>query len=221
MPIVAPLAVVGATIGSSLISSNAAGDAAEAQTEAADAGIAEQRRQFDQVVETLSPFVDAGQSSIGQMLALSGGAGDEAYQEAVRSVENSPEFTSLIENGEEAILANASATGGLRGGNVQGALAQFRPEILRQSINDRFNRLTGVSQLGQSSAAGQASAGISTGNSIAGLLAQSGAAQAGASIAQGNAFAGALGDITALTLGGFGGLGSSGGVSPGITGGIF
>lgn len=224
MPALPIIATVGAIVGSSLIASNSASRAADAQTAAADAGIEEQRRQFDQIQQTLSPFVDAGSSSIGAMLALSGGAGDDAYRAAVQSVESSPEFTSLIENGEEAILANASATGGLRGGNTAGALAQFRPEILRQSINDRFNRLSGISQIGQASAAGQASAGLATGNSIAGLLGQAGAAQAGGAIAQGNAFASGIGDLAAIFGGGGfgGGFGGTGGFgSPGINGGTF
>ncbi|WP_449405980.1 hypothetical protein [Massilia phosphatilytica] len=36
-----------------------------------------------------------------------------------------PRFQALQQQGNDAILANASATGGLRGGNVQGALGQF------------------------------------------------------------------------------------------------
>jgi hypothetical protein len=79
-----------------------------------------------------------------------GMTGDQAQATAIDRIANSPILQELTRQGEEAILQNASATGGLRGGNVQGALAQYRPQMLQQEIDKQFARLGGLSGMGQS-----------------------------------------------------------------------
>ncbi|MBQ5963141.1 hypothetical protein [Massilia sp. ZL223] len=184
-------AVVGGTVAggymSSKAQSKAAGQAADAQERTSELGIEEQRRQFDQIQKLLSPFVNAGAGALGAQQNLLGLNGAGAQQTAVDAVEMSPQFSALAKQGEEAILANASATGGLRGGNALGALAQFRPQLLAQLIDQQYSRLGGLAQMGQASAAGVGSAGMQTGNNVAQLLGQQGAAQAGAALAAGNA----------------------------------
>ena len=98
-------------------------------------------------------------------------------------------FQALARQGEEAMLQQASATGGLRGGNLQGALAQFRPQMLAQAIEDQYSRLGGMTALGQQSAAGVGSAGMQSAGQIAGLLGQQGAARAGGTLGRAAPFA--------------------------------
>lgn len=164
----------------------AATSAAGIQAAASEAGIAEQKRQFDKIVELMAPFVTAGTGALTQQQALVGLGGPEAQQTAVSALESSPQMRALVQQGENAILQNASATGGLRGGNVQAALAKFRPNILNALIEQQYGRLGGLTSLGQASAAGQAAAGQATGANVASLLQQAGAAQAGGAIAAGN-----------------------------------
>lgn len=95
---------------------------------------------------------------------------------------NSPEFQALQAQGEEAILQNAAATGGLRGGNTQAALAQFRPQLLSELINKRLTQLGQISSLGQAAAAGQASSGENYASNLGNLYGQIGAAQAGSAL---------------------------------------
>lgn len=184
-------AVAGASLVGSYVSSKnqkkAAASASDAQTQAAELGIEEQRRQFDQIQQLLAPFVTAGTGAIAGQQDLLGLGGPGAQQAAIGALEGSPQFQALTQQGEEAILANASATGGLRGGNVQGALAQFRPQLLAQLIDQQYSRLGGLAQMGQASAAGVGSAGLQTGNNVTQLLGQQGAAQAGAALAAGRA----------------------------------
>lgn len=135
-----------------------------------------------------------------------GASGQEAQQRAIAGLEGSPIFQALARQGEEAILQNASATGGLRGGNVQGALAQFRPAMLNQFINQQYERLGGITQLGQNSAAGVGTAGMNSASGVAALLQQGGAARAGGALAQGNAWGGLLGNLGAI-----GGMAAGGG----------
>ena len=104
------------------------------------------------------------------------------------------------------MLSRASATGGLRGGNIQAALGQFRPQLLSNLIEKQYGQLGGLATLGQSSAAGVGTAGMNTGANIANLLGQQGAAQAGGAIAQGKAY-GALPTALASGFGIYSGLG--------------
>ncbi len=214
MAISTGLALLGGSIAGGLLSSSAqkkaASTAAAAQTQASEAGIAEQRRQFDTVQELLRPYVEAGTSALGQQLALAGVAGPEAQQAAITALEQGPQFQSLVQQGEEAILQRAAATGGLRGGNVQASLAQFRPQVLSSLIEQQYGRLGGLTATGQASAAGQATAAQTMGSNITNLLQQQGAAAAGSALARGQASANMWGDITG-TIGQIAGM-STGGV---------
>lgn len=176
------LVVGGSQLIGGAIQSRAAGKAAGQQAEAAQAGIEEQRRQFDKLQELLAPYVQAGQPALQAQQALIGLGGAEAQQQAVSQLEASPLFQALARQGEEAMLQQASATGGLRGGNIQAALAQFRPQMLSQAIEEQYGRLGGLTTLGQQSAAGVGSAGMQSAGQIAGLLQQQGAARAGGTL---------------------------------------
>ena len=210
-------ATLGSAVIGGIVQSNAARSAANAQTEAAEAGIAEQRRQFDLIQGLLEPYVGAGESALLQQMALGGMSGPEEQQAAIAAIEGGQEFETLTRSGEEAILQNASATGGLRGGNVQSSLAQFRPQVLSSLINQQYSRLGGLTNMGlttqqnlatigQNAAAGVGTAGLQTGSNISNLYGtsaanignlygQQGAAAAGSALAQGQAWGNALGSI--------------------------
>jgi hypothetical protein len=198
---------------------------AAAQLESARLGIEEQRRQFEEITRLLQPYVSAGVSALPgfqpfqeagtrafqQQQALSGLLGPEAQRAAISTLEQAPEYQGLVRQGEEALLQRASATGGLRGGNIQAALAQFRPQMLSEQIERQLGRLAGFSatglgvtgdlaNLGQAAAARQAALGSATGSSIAGLIGEQGSAQAAAARTRGAAQAGAaLAGGTSLT----------------------
>lgn len=169
------------------IQAKSAQDAAAVEAAAADAGIAETRRQFDAMQTILSPYVQAGNKSLTQQQDLMGANGPEAQAAAIAAINSSPEMLAMTQQGEDAILQQGSATGGLRGGNVQGALAQFRPQALSSLINQQYSRLGGITQMGQASAAGVGAAGMQAGQSIAGLYGQQGAATAGGILGAGQA----------------------------------
>ncbi len=227
---------IGAAIGAAVVGAwgakksadaqeDAARSASGAQTAATQASIEEQRYQFDQMQELLAPFVEGGTEAFRAQQGLLGLAGPEDQAMAIDALQQSPQFLALVDQGEEALLQRASATGGLRGGNIQSALAQFRPQLLSQTIENQLNRLGGLTQIGQASAAGVGSAGLSTGSNISNLLQQSGAAQAGSALASGASSANLYSDAaqTVGTVAGsgtlnnlFGGT-SSPSVAPGLT----
>lgn len=130
---------------------------------------------------------------------------DNPQARAVAQLEQQPLFQALARQGEDAILQNASATGGIRGGNTQGALARFRPQLLNQFFQQQYARLAGITELGQNAAAGVGNAGLSTGANISNILTNNGSAQAAAAGAQGQVFSNAIGSLGGLIAGGFGG----------------
>lgn len=127
---------------------------------------------------------------------------DNPQARAVAELEGQPMFQALARQGEEAILQNASATGGLRGGNTQGALARFRPELLNQFINQQYARLAGITEMGQNAAAGVGSAGLSTGANIGNVLMSRGQATAAGAGAQGQIFSNMIGQVGGAFAGG-------------------
>ena len=184
-------AVVGAAVVGGVMSSQAQSDAASsaanAQTQSTQASIAAQQQQFAAMKELLKPYSDAGLGSLTAQQNLIGLNGNSAQATAINNLANSSQFSALAQQGEQGILQNASATGGLRGGNTQAALAQFRPQLLNQLINEQYTKLGGITSIGQNASAMSGNAGMQSANNISSLLQQAGAAQAGNALAQGQA----------------------------------
>lgn len=166
--------------------SNAAQNASMIQSQSAQAAINEQKRQFDAIVQMMQPYLQAGQGAIGQQQNLLGLGGANAQQEALKQLQQGPLYQTMLNQGENRLLQNASATGGLRGGNTQAALAQLAPQILSNVYQQQLANLGGLSQLGQSSAGLQSGAGQSMANNIGTLLGQQGSALAGGQLASGS-----------------------------------
>lgn len=200
-------------IGGSLIAGNqqkkAAQGAANAQNAADARAIAEQQRQFDALQALMKPYVQAsaGVDGVGGALqaqqALLGLNGNAAQQAAYDQIQNSAGFQSQLQLGQNAMLQSAAATGGLRGGNTQAAMAQFAPALLNQAIASQYQNLGGITSLGQNSAAMQGNAGMNSANSISNLYQSQGANTAGYQLARGQANANMISSIA-------GGIGGSG-----------
>jgi hypothetical protein len=185
---VTALVVGGTQVVGGMMQADAAEDAANLQAGAAGQGIAEQRRQFDALQALLKPYTEAGVPALEQQQAFLGLRGPDAEQAAIDRISSGAGFQESVRQGEEALLQRASATGGLRGGNIQGALAQFRPALLNQALEQQYSRLGGMTQLGQRSAAGVGAAGMESGTNVANLLSQQGAALAGGELGQAKAY---------------------------------
>jgi hypothetical protein len=203
-PFTLGLSIFGGQLASSYLQSRAASRASAAQQQMSQEAIEAQEKQFEETRKLLEPYVAAGYTALErfapyitggerayeQQAALAGLSGPEAQRAALEGISGGAGFQEAVRQGEEAMLARASATGGLRGGNIQGALAQFRPQMLQQAIEQQYGRLGGLagaglgltSQIasgGQAAATGAAQAGQASATNIGNLLAQQGAAQAG------------------------------------------
>jgi hypothetical protein len=206
-------AVVGSSVVGGYMSSRSQGRAAdsasEAQMYASDRSIEAQDRALADLRKQLAPYSAAGEQGLRGQQDLLGLGAPGAQTDAIQKISQSDQFKALSQEGENAILQNASATGGLRGGNTQGALAQFRPQLLNQLIDQQYNRLGGLTSIGQNAAAGVGNAGISTGQGIGRSLDNIGAAQAGNALAHGRADAQMWGGISG-SIGQLAGMGAFG-----------
>jgi len=147
----------------------AARKAGDLQAQAAFAGIDEQRRQFDVTQQNLQPFQEAGVSALAQQQALLGLSGAEAQQQAFNQFTESPGQRFLRERQEKALLRNASAIGGLGGGNVRTALQEQAAGIAQQDFQNQFGRLGQLAGQGQSAVTNIGQFGAQTAGNIANL----------------------------------------------------
>lgn len=159
---------VGATVVNGFMSSKASKGAARVQQQGAERATA-----------LLEPWAATGVRANEAQADLIGLNGAGPQGTSIEALKGGAEFGALKKTGEEAILANASATGGLRGGNVQGALAQYDQTLLGQLINQQYARLGGLSRDGFNAVNGQASAAGDAGAAEAGGILGSGKAMVG------------------------------------------
>lgn len=182
--IVGLFSVIGNLIGGSK-AKKASRRAEAAQIEGAEKGIAEQRRQFDVTRADFAPYMRSGIGGLDGLSDLIGINGADAQSAGLVNIQNSPALASIIRNGEEAILANGSATGGLRGGNMQRGLADFRSDAFADQLNQQIARLAGLAGLGQGATDSVSSFGANASNNITDLLGQQGQARASGLLTRG------------------------------------
>lgn len=189
MTAVATAIAVGAaaSYASSESAGNAADKAAGAQGDANRQALYAQQDNLNKARQILAPYINIGNQSIDAQGDLLGFNGGDKQQAAYDNIIKSPAFTTTAKQGENALLANASATGGLRGGNLEAGLVQFRPQLLSQMIQQQYGNLGNLSTLGEAAASGSVAAGTNSTNSISNLLGEGGAIGAGSALATGAA----------------------------------
>lgn len=152
-----------------------ANQAADASRDASELSAQYQREALDYLKTSQAPLLEAQQFGLSGLMDYFGGN----QQGLVDSAMQSPFYTSMLEQGEEALLRNAAATGGLRGGNVQSALAANSQNVLNSAINQQLGGLQTLSGF-QPNTAGVAQATGNIGNTLAqGITAGAQAQQAG------------------------------------------
>ena len=137
----------GATVVGSLISANAAGDAADtaagASRDASAASIAEQRRQYDLNRADYSPYITSGQSAVNQLAAglAPGGRFSTTTPFDFRYDQNTdPGYGFRFDQGMRGVNASMAAKGmGLSGAGIKGA-TEFGQGMGSQEYNNAFNR---------------------------------------------------------------------------------
>jgi hypothetical protein len=212
----------GANIVSGLLGSNATRDATQAQTQATQDAILEQRRQFDLTRADQAPFRNTGVAANqrlagllgldvpganGQMQPRGSDFGSLLKRFGLSDLEADPVYqTGLkfgLDTGTNAINQRAIASGGYNSGAALKALTRFGNDYATQRANESYNRfnqdqtniynrLAGVSGSGQTATNQVQSAGMNATNNITDLTTQAGNARAAGVVGGANAWGNAL-----------------------------
>ena len=145
------------------------------QSNATGAGQKAAQAQFAQEQNNLAPFRTAGGSAVGVASDLSGANGPDAANAAMANFQTDPGYQFQLQQGLRAVDAGAASQGMLRSGATLKAEDTFGQGLAEQDFTNYYNRLFGLSQLGEQAAAGGASTSIAAGNSAN----QAGLTQAG------------------------------------------
>lgn len=182
---------------------------------------------FDQTQANEAPYLNAGTNALPTLLNGIGAGGgnttgtgplNAAYPTeqpfTLANFQNSPGYQFQLQQGENAVLNNASATGGVNSGNTLKALTQFGQGVANQDYwnaynaynnqylqnynqytanqNQKFNQLQTITGSGQNAAVNLGTVATNVGQSIGNNITSAGNASAAGQVASGNAITGAI-----------------------------
>lgn len=149
---------------------SAAKQASKTQQAAQDAAEA----RFQQTRSDLMPYMEAGTNALGPQQDLLGLNGQEAADKAMGNFQASPGYQYQLEQGIRAIDNSASANGMLNSGSRMKALQDRGNSLAAIDFGTYYNRLAGLTGLGQNAAAGVGN----TGTQVSQMGTQTAAGQA-------------------------------------------
>ena len=155
-------------------------DAVDAQEKAAKDSIAEQRRQFDYMVDLMNPYNQAGMSSLANVMTSPGFNADQAAADYL----NSGRYA-MSEEALNRSLATQSEAAGVGGSAMSNAMANALPNLINQEVGmqygqymDNLNKNMNLINMGQNSAAMTGDAGMNMASNVAQQYGNIGQAQA-------------------------------------------
>lgn len=184
-----------ASLAGGLFGASAAEDAGQAQIQAAQIAAAQSQKQYQQTRSDLMPYQGMGQAS-GQMLMGRLGELTAPWQPTQASLEATPGYQFTLNQGLKATQNSAAARGlGLSGAALKGAAnyATGLADSTWQNVfnadqtqkTNAFNKLYGITGLGENAAAQTGNAGLSA-TQMSNNALMSGANAYGASTIAGN-----------------------------------
>lgn len=194
-------AVVGgvAAIGGAVISSSAASSAAKAQTRAANASAAEQRKALDYSKQVQDPYLQAGGQAIVPFRASLGIGTPEEIAASYKMFSDSPDYKYAYDEGMRATTAGAKATGmGTQGGGVLKALQTRGSGLATQNLSNWRQAVGTLMDAGSGTARALGNQATQTSGNIGDTL-TTGAARSSAYKMEGaKAWSGAVEDVGTL-----------------------
>ena len=112
-------------------------------TSAAQVQAQSQREQLEYLKEVNELPTQLRDEALAQLGGMSGIGDANTQQEILDRAKSSPYYQEMMagqEAGEEAIMRGASATGGLRSGNVQGALYDYSSRLQNQALSSAYGQ---------------------------------------------------------------------------------
>jgi hypothetical protein len=167
-----------AVVGGAAISAYSSGQQSDAVAEGQDKSIEAQQQAQAQLRSDLAPYTSAGTNALAPAQALLGLSGPEAAQSAMADFQKSPGYDFQFNEGMRAVQSGAAAQGMLNSGATLKALQQRGQQLANQDFGTYYNRLMGMVQTGQNSAAGVGASGVQTAGGVAQTLASGASTQA-------------------------------------------
>ena len=118
--------------------------ATQAMVDAYNRGIDVQNQQFETTRADFAPWRTTGTTALSQLGDLVGTNGADEQAAAIDQLKASPFYQRLFGQGQDAVLAAASATGGMRGGDTQRGLYDAGVDTLMDVYNRQLSSLGGV-----------------------------------------------------------------------------
>ena len=137
-----------------------------------------QQKQIAYDKANFQPYLDAGKNALGQLGNLNGLNGQDAATAAMGAFQSSPGYGYQVSQGLNAVDHGAAAAGMLRSGATLRAEQTLGSNLADQNFGQYYGRLSGLAQLGQSSAAGASAATGQQSQGIASTDASAGTANA-------------------------------------------
>ena len=151
--------------------SRAQAAATQAQTQAGEKAIAEQRRASAEGQSFLAPFTGVGQQGLAQASFLTD------PQQQFDFLQSNPLFQNMLDNANRATLANQAARGKLGSGSTLERLSENSMLAAMPLIADQKQSIAGLLDFGRGLATAQGNVAIGQGSNVSNLLTQIGNAQ--------------------------------------------
>lgn len=191
--------IAGATVLSSVIGADAAGDAAATQAAAADRAAQLQNEQYKQTREDQMPWLEAGRGALNKLIPLS-----DYTKFGMDQFQADPGYAFRLSEGQKALDRSAAARGGLISGSALKAAQRYGQDMGSQEYQNAFNRyqaerqaqlgpLQSLAGVGQTTAQNLGTAGAANASAVGNYLTGGAAAQAAGMVGQANAINSGLG----------------------------
>jgi hypothetical protein len=177
-------------------------NAASAQEASAREALGLQRQMWQQGREDMAPWLQAGRTSLADLLKMVQGGYDAS------AMAQDPGFQFRMAEGQRALERSAAARGGLNSGATLRSLTRYSQGVASDEFANRFNRLAGIAGMGQGAAQNLGAAGGQYANSAGSLYGAMGNARAAGSMGMANAISGGAQNLA--TLGGLYSMGGGG-----------
>ncbi|MTH33063.1 hypothetical protein GL279_00425 [Paracoccus limosus] len=182
-----------AAVGSALIGASASKRAARSQERSAEAAAAVQKEIYDDTSKKFAPYLSAGNLGLEAYMSEMGlGPAPTIGGKPYGGFTETPGYQFQLQQGQDSINALAGAKGGLHSGATLKALSGYNQGLASQEYGNYLNRLSGLTNMGTSAAANQASAGQAYATNAGNALMAGGQAAAAGAINGANAITGGI-----------------------------
>ena len=184
-----PIPLIAAAGVGAVGSAYAANKASKSQQRAARNQLELQKDMFDRQVDMFEPYLDSGNNALGAyMYEMGFGDSPDGYEGFTAT----PGYEFRRDQGRAAVEAGVGARHGLNSGAALTALERYGQNFGTQEYGNHLNRLGGLMQQGQNSAALTANAANNYAQGGSNAYADIGNARAAGAIGMGNALAGGI-----------------------------